>query len=115
MARTRVRGTCASRRSCGINPGSLSDGRSRRLNYTSNARILAELGTRRMDNITLLDVRVEKLPPRGARSHCRVRRCLRRARTNPEQNTNWSSGPSFLRPLSVVPPRLARLGLTLEW
>jgi hypothetical protein len=34
---------------------------------------------------------------------------------NAEQNANWSSGSSFLRPLSIVPPRLARLGAKLEW
>ena len=51
------------------------------LNYANNVRILAEpIGTRRMDNITLLDVRVEKgfrlagTPPRR-----RVRRCLQPA------------------------------------
>ena len=34
---------------------------------------------------------------------------------NLEQNTSWSTGSSFLRPLSIVPPRLARLGVKLEW
>jgi hypothetical protein len=33
---------------------------------------------------------------------------------NPEQNTSWTSG-SFLRPLDIVPPRLARIGAKLEW
>jgi hypothetical protein len=33
---------------------------------------------------------------------------------DPEQKTSWSSG-SFLRPLSIVPPRLARLGVKLDW
>jgi hypothetical protein len=27
----------------------------------------------------------------------------------------WSSGPSCLRPLSIVPPRLARLGVKADW
>jgi hypothetical protein len=34
---------------------------------------------------------------------------------NPEQNINWSSGPSFLRPLNIVAPRIARIGAKLEW
>ena len=34
---------------------------------------------------------------------------------NPEQNVIWSSGKSFLRPLTIVPPRIARLGLTFDW
>jgi hypothetical protein len=33
---------------------------------------------------------------------------------NPEQNRSWSSGASFLRPLSIV-PRLARLGVKFDW
>jgi hypothetical protein len=34
---------------------------------------------------------------------------------NAEQNVNWSSGNAFLRPLSIVSPRVARLGLRLDW
>ena len=30
---------------------------------------------------------------------------------NPAQNLQWSSGTTWNRPLSVVPPRLARLGV----
>ena len=69
-----------------------------------------------MDNITLLDVRVEK----GFRlaGHRRVAGFVdvfNVLDANPEQNTNWSSGTSFLRPVSIVPPRLARIGVKLEW
>jgi hypothetical protein len=87
------------------------------LNYANNVRILAEpIGTRRMDNITLLDVRLEK--GFGLAGHRRVAGFIdvfNVLDANPEQNTNWSSGPSFLRPLSIVPPRLARIGVKLEW
>jgi hypothetical protein len=34
---------------------------------------------------------------------------------NPEQNIQSSSGTAFLRPLSVVPPRLARIGAKLNF
>ena len=87
------------------------------LNYTSNVRILAEpIGTRRMDNITILDVRVEKgLRLGGHRRLAGFVDVFNVFNDNPEQNTNWSSGPSFLRPLSIVPPRLARLGVKLDW
>jgi len=33
---------------------------------------------------------------------------------NPEQTTSWSSG-TFLRPLSIAPPRIARVGMKLDW
>jgi outer membrane receptor protein involved in Fe transport len=78
--------------------------------------VLAEpVGTRRTDNITLLDVRVEKrvrLKSRRVAGFVDVFNCLN---ANPEQNTIWSSGPSFLRPLSIVSPRIARVGLTFDW
>jgi hypothetical protein len=87
------------------------------LTYANNVRILAEpVGTRRMDHITLVDVRVEKGFRLGG--HRRVAGFVdvfNVLDANPEQNTNWSSGLSFLRPLSIVPPRLARIGARLEW
>ena len=85
-------------------------------NY-GNIRVLAEpIGTRRMDNITMLDVRVEKgIPLGGHRRLAGFVDVFNLLNANPEQNTNWSSGSSFLRPLSIVPPRLARVGMKLEW
>jgi hypothetical protein len=87
------------------------------LSYANNVRILAEpIGTRRMDHITTLDVRVEKGVPLGR--HRRLAGFVdlfNLLNANAEQNTSWSSGSSFLRPLSIVPPRLARIGMKLEW
>ena len=86
------------------------------LNYDT-VRVLAEpVGTRRMDNITIVDVRVEK----RIRLHNSVRLApfvdaFNLFNANPEQNTIWLSGPSFLRPLTIVPPRIARIGAKLEW
>jgi len=34
---------------------------------------------------------------------------------NPIQNTSWSSGSSFLRPLAIVPPRVWRVGAKFDW
>jgi hypothetical protein len=97
------------------------------LNYANNVRILAEpIGTRRMDHITILDVRVEKgFRLGGHRRLAGFADVFNVVNANPEQNTSWSFGlftlqdgrerPSFLRPLSIVPPRLARLGVKLDW
>jgi hypothetical protein len=87
------------------------------LNYDSNVRILAEpIGTRRMDNITLLDLRVEKgFRLDGHRRLAGFVDVFNLLNANPEQNASWSSGAAFLRPLSIVPPRLARLGLKVDW
>jgi hypothetical protein len=85
-------------------------------NYGS-IRVLAEpIGTRRMDNITILDVRVEKrFRLGGHRRLAGFADVFNLLNANPEQNTSWSSGRSFLRPLSIVAPRLARVGVKLEW
>jgi Carboxypeptidase regulatory-like domain/TonB dependent receptor-like, beta-barrel len=87
------------------------------LNYGNNVRVLAEpIGTRRMDNITILDARVEKGfgLSRGRRVAAFID-VFNSFNANPEQNTNWSSGPSFLQPLNIVAPRIARVGAKLEW
>ncbi len=87
----------------------------RTLNY-DNVRLLAEpIGTRRMDHITLLDVRVEKgfrlAQNRRVAAFVDLFNVLN---ANPDEITSWSSG-SFLRPLSIVPPRILRLGAKVDW
>ncbi|HYN08966.1 MAG TPA: TonB-dependent receptor [Vicinamibacterales bacterium] len=80
-------------------------------------RVLAEpIGTRRMDHVTLFDLRVEKAfslgPLRRVAAFADVFNLLN---ANPEQNVNWLSGLRFQQPLAIVPPRIARLGVKLEW
>ena len=87
-----------------------------RLEY-GTVRVLAEpLDSRRMDHVTLLDVRIEKgfrLP--GGRRVAAFVDVFNLLNANPEQNLNWSSGSAFLQPLAIVPPRIARLGARLDW
>ena len=78
--------------------------------------VLAEpVGTRRMDNITLVDVRVEKSFRFGTRRVAGFVDIFNCFNANPELNVIWSSGPSFLRPVSIVSPRIARIGAKLDW
>jgi len=35
--------------------------------------------------------------------------------TNAEQNTSFNSGGSFLRPLSIIPPRIMRIGARITF
>jgi len=85
------------------------------LNY-GNVRILAEpIGTRRTDNVTIADVRIEKtVRLSDNRRVAGFIEVFNLFNANPEQTTSWSSG-TFLRPLSIVPPRIARLGIKLDW
>jgi hypothetical protein len=82
-----------------------------------NIRILAEpMGTRRMDNITIVDMRIEK-GFRLADGH-RVAAfvdAFNLLNGNPEEAVSWASGPSFLRPLNIIAPRILRVGAKLEW
>jgi hypothetical protein len=89
---------------------------STRLNY-GNVRILTEpIDTRRMDNITILDVRMEKgFRLAGGRRVAGFVDLFNMLNDNAEQNTSWSSGSSFLQPLSIVSPRIARVGVKIEW
>ncbi len=85
------------------------------LNY-GNVRILAEpIGTRRTDNITIVDLRIEKgIGLSASRRIAGFVDVFNLLNANPEQTTSWASG-TFLRPLSIVPPRIARVGMKLDW
>ena len=85
------------------------------LNY-GNVRLPAEpLNARRQDNVSLVDLRIERVT--------RVRKTrispfidiYNLTNANPIQNTSWSSGSSFLRPLAIVPPRVLRVGAKVDW
>jgi len=85
------------------------------LNYSRTVRILAEpIGTRRQANITIADVRIEKGFRMGnAGRLAGFLDVFNLFNANPE-NPSWSSG-TFLRPLSIVAPRLARIGVKFDW
>ena len=78
--------------------------------------ILTEpVGTRRMDNVTLLDVRIEKrfrlTTGRRVAGFVDVFNLLN---ANPAQTVIWSS-ESFLQPVAIVAPRIMRIGVKLDW
>jgi hypothetical protein len=82
-----------------------------------SVRFLAEpFGTRRQDDIIITDLRVEKsVTFTGRRDVSLFFDLYNMFNQNPEQNLQWSSGTAFNRPLSIVPPRLARIGLKLNF
>jgi hypothetical protein len=82
-----------------------------------STRFLAEpMDTRRQDNILITDLRVEKSQKfAGGRDLSVFFDFYNMSNANPAQNLQWSSGTAFNRPLSVVPPRLARIGVKLNF
>jgi hypothetical protein len=74
------------------------------------------MDTRRMDNITILDVRIEKRFRLATDRHIAAFiDGFNLLNANPEETAIWTSGSSFLRPLNIVSPRIVRIGATLEW
>ena len=85
------------------------------LRYGTVTLLMEPVGTRRLDHVTLMDLRIEKsmrVKGRRVSAFLDVFNCLN---VNPEQNAIWSSGASFLRPLTIVSPRIARVGLNINW
>ena len=79
--------------------------------------VLAEpFGTRRQDDITLFDLRAEKVfaLPRNLKVSGFLD-LFNLFNTNAEQNTSYNSGTSFLRPLNIIPPRIARIGARITF
>jgi hypothetical protein len=74
--------------------------------------VLAEpFGTRTQDNIAIFDLRAEKVftVPHGVKVSGFLD-LFNLFNSNAEQNTSYNSGTSFLRPLNIIPPRIARIG-----
>jgi len=86
------------------------------INYGSQ-RILAEpIDTRRQDNIILADIRVEKVIKLGkGQSISLFGDGYNLTNSNPASNITWSSGSTFLLPVTIVGPRLARFGMKFDW
>jgi outer membrane receptor protein involved in Fe transport len=85
--------------------------------FVGAVRILAEpLGTQRQDDIVVTDLRVEKELRLGTFRKLGIFfDAYNLLNANPAQNLQWSSGTSYNRPLSIVPPRLARIGAKLTF
>jgi len=85
------------------------------LNY-GNATILAEpFNAERTPNLNLFDVRSEKVFNVGAGRLIGFFDVYNVFNSNAEQDLTKSSGSSFLRPVAITPPRVARIGLKVQW
>ena len=86
------------------------------LSYRQRALPRRADGTRRQDTILITDLRVEKTHEVRRRRDISVFFDLYNMfNANPAQNLQWSSGTAWNRPLSIVPPRLARIGVKLNF
>ncbi len=87
-----------------------------RLNY-GNQRVLAEpVGARRHDNTFIVDLRGERrFSYRPGRSAAVFVDAYNIFNTNAAPTRNTAAGSTFLRPLTIIPPRVFKAGVKLSW
>jgi hypothetical protein len=86
------------------------------MNYGAQRILTEPITSRKQDNIVLLDTRVEKvIKIGGGRSVSVFFDGYNLTNANPAANITWGSGSSFLLPVTIVAPRLARFGTKFEW
>ncbi len=90
-------------------------GSSNGINYGTQ-RILAEpISTHRQDMIAILDSRIEKVFRVHTRSISGFIDIYNITNTNPASNISWSSGSTYLIPITIIAPRIVRVGAKFEW
>jgi hypothetical protein len=81
-----------------------------------NAVLVEPLDTRRMPNITVLDVRGEKSFGLGGRTRLRLFvDVFNIANDNAPETISFSTGAAFESPTAILGPRVARVGARFEW
>jgi hypothetical protein len=86
------------------------------LNYSSAVTIKAEpVGGERTPNITLFDVRAEKVIRVGQNRVSAFFDAYNIFNSNDPQTLTTTSGSAWLFPAAITPPRVARVGLKFAW
>lgn len=81
-----------------------------------NATVRAEApDAQRMPNVTVLDVRTEKAFQTRVGRISGFFDVYNIFNTNAEQEITTASGATYLRPVAITAPRIARLGIKLQW
>jgi hypothetical protein len=84
-------------------------------NYGTQAVIVEPLSSQRFDNTTIWDLRAEKVFRFGARAVSGFMDIYNISNGNGEFRQIYISGPSFGFPSTIIPPRIVRFGVKLEW
>jgi hypothetical protein len=86
------------------------------MNYGTQRMLAEPLGTQQQDIVAIADMRVERLfSMGGSRKLSAQFDIYNLLNSNPEDFITWASGASYLRPSSVIPPRIVRFGLKFDW
>ena len=94
----------------------ISAGTTNGINYGTQRILTEPISTRRQDNIILLDTRVEKVfKVNKGQSVSVFADGYNLTNSNAASNITWGSGATFLQPVTIVGPRLARFGMKFDW
>jgi len=86
------------------------------INYGSQRILTEPISSRRQDNIILADIRVEKVfKVIKGQTISLFADGYNLTNANPGANITWSSGSTFLLPVTIIAPRLARFGAKFDW
>jgi hypothetical protein len=84
-------------------------------NHGSRPVLVEPLSTNRMGHVTLVDLRAEKRIRFGARTFSGFMDLYNISNSNTEFRQIWSSGSSFGFPSTIIPPRVVRFGVKVDW
>ncbi len=84
-------------------------------NYGAQPVMVEPLASNRLDNVTIWDLRAEKVFRFSGRSVSGFMDLYNIANSNAEFRQIYTSGSSFGFPTTIIPPRIIRFGAKLEW
>ncbi|MCA1560931.1 MAG: hypothetical protein LC753_18015 [Acidobacteria bacterium] len=85
-------------------------------NYGTQLVLAEPIGTRRQEQVTVLDFRVEKQLKLAQRAKLGLFFDLFNAmNSNTAVNINWRSGASYEKATTVMGPRIAKFGVKFDW
>lgn len=84
-------------------------------NYGTQPVMVEPLSSHRLDNVTIWDLRAEKVFRFNGRSVSGFMDLYNISNSNAEFRQIYTSGSSFGFPTTIVPPRIIRFGAKLDW
>jgi hypothetical protein len=84
-------------------------------NYGTQSVLAEPLDSNRFDDTTIWDLRAEKVFRRGTRAFTGFMDLYNIANSNAEFRLLYVSGGSFGFPSTIIPPRIVRFGVKMDW
>jgi hypothetical protein len=85
------------------------------LNYANPTLNAEPMNANRTAHVNLLDIRIDRAITIAGKRLMPFFDMYNVTNNNAEQNITVSSGTSWLRPINIVPPRLLRVGVKVDW